>query len=250
MRPLLQAATLPGRDVMRGLTKTLTTPLDLVWILGGTAAAWWVYVPIHELLHALACRAAGGRVWRLEIAAAYGGRLLARWLPWVSAGGDYAGRLAGFDTGGSDAVYLATDLGPFVLTLLPGVWALRRATRAARPFLVGLAFPCALAPFLSLTGDAYEIGSILVTRLAPWRAASALLRGDDLLHVAAGLDGARASVWAGLVLATLVGVLWAFAIYGLGGAVATALGAPAPPDGEPSPSSRSETIRSSTANCQ
>lgn len=250
MRPLLRAATLPVRDVMRGLARALTRPLDLVWILGGTAAAWWVYVPLHELLHALACRAAGGRVWRLEIAAAYGGRLLAHWLPWVSAGGDYAGRLAGFDTGGSDAVYLATALGPFVLTLLPGVWALRRAARAARPFLVGLALPCALAPFLSLTGDAYEIGSILVTRLAPWRAASPLLRGDDVLRVAAGLAGGRASLWMGLAAASLVGVLWAFAIYGLGGVVATALGESAPSGEEPSPTPRSATVRSSTANCQ
>jgi len=39
MRPLLRAATLPVRDVMRGLARALTRPLDLVWILGGTAAA-------------------------------------------------------------------------------------------------------------------------------------------------------------------------------------------------------------------
>jgi len=153
-------------------------------------------------------------------------------------------------TGGSDAVYLATALGPFVLTLLPGVWALRRAARAARPFLVGLALPCALAPFLSLTGDAYEIGSILVTRLAPWRAASPLLRGDDVLRVAAGLAGGRASLWMGLAAASLVGVLWAFAIYGLGGGIATALGESVPSGEEPSPTPRSATVRSSTANCQ
>ena len=36
MRPLLRAATLPVRDVMRGLARALTSPLDLVWILGGT----------------------------------------------------------------------------------------------------------------------------------------------------------------------------------------------------------------------
>jgi hypothetical protein len=42
-------------------------------------------------------------VWRLEIDPLYGGALLARWLPFVEAGGEYAGRLSGFDTAGSDA---------------------------------------------------------------------------------------------------------------------------------------------------
>ena len=47
----------------------------------------------------------------------------------VVSGSEYAGRLSGFDTRGSDWIYLATDLGPFVLTIFPGVWWMRRAAR-------------------------------------------------------------------------------------------------------------------------
>ena len=56
------------------------------------------------------------------------------------------------------------------------------SARARRAFAFGASLPVALAPFLSLTGDAYEIGSILVTRLPPWTgpASRQLLRGDDL----------------------------------------------------------------------
>ena len=147
----------PFLDLVRGEMRCVERPRDLAWLALGLAAGWWLYVPVHELLHALACLAAGGEVTRLEIDPLYGGGLLARWIPWVVAGGEYAGRLSGFDTGGSDLVYLATDLGPFVLTLFPGVWALRRAARAGRPLLFGAALPFALAPLLSLTGDAYEI---------------------------------------------------------------------------------------------
>src|SRR5258708_7146966 len=78
----------------------------LAWAGAGLLAGGWVYVPAHELLHAAACRLAGGEVRRLEIAPLYGGTALARLLPFVAAGGDYAGRLSGFDTRGSDLVYL------------------------------------------------------------------------------------------------------------------------------------------------
>src|SRR6185369_9765239 len=144
--------------------------------------------------------AAGGTVSRLEIDALYGGALLVRVFPWVVAGSEYAGRLSGFDTRGSDTVYLVTDLLPFVLTL-PGVWALRRAARAGRPALFGAAAPFALAPLLSLTGDAYEIGSILVTRLPPWASVAALLRGDDVSKVFARVGAVASPPWGGFALA-------------------------------------------------
>ena len=155
----------PFLDLVRGEMRCVERPRYLAWLALGLAAGWWLYVTVHELLHALPCLAVGGEVTRLEIDPLYGGGLLARWIPWVVAGGEYAGRLSGFDTGGSDLVYLATDLGPFVLTLFPGVWALRRAACAGLPLLFGAALPFALAPLLSLTGDAYEIGSIALTRV-------------------------------------------------------------------------------------
>jgi hypothetical protein len=228
----------PLLDVVRGQASCLRGVRDLIWMGLGLAAGWWLYVPVHELLHALACLATGGEVTRLEIDPLYGGGVLELFIPWVAAGGEYAGRLSGFDTGGSDLVYLATDLGPFVLTLWPGVWALRRAARAGAGLFFGASLPFALAPLLSLTGDAYEIGSILVTRLPPWasEAASELLRGDDLLLRAKAVADAGGtpipspSAWAGLVLATLIGLFWAFAVYAIGGWVAARLGQrPLPP---------------------
>jgi hypothetical protein len=185
----------------------------------GLLAGWWVYVPLHELLHAAACTAAGGAVSRLEIDGLYGGALLARIFPFVVSGSEYAGRLSGFDTRGSDLIYLATDLGPFVLTLFPGVWLLRRAAAARRPLLFGASLPFAMAPFLSLTGDAYEIGSILITRLPPW-ARDGLLRGDDLFAKGAELARTPGAPWAGFALAALLGAAWAFLTWALGSALA------------------------------
>jgi hypothetical protein len=225
--PLALAVT----DLGRGLDRVLAGGArGLAAVALGMLAAWWLYVPAHELLHAAACQLAGGRVTRLEIDGLYGGALLARWLPFVAAGGDYAGRLAGFDPHGSDLVRLATDLGPFVLTVFPGVWWLRRAARAGRPLLFGAALPLALAPFLSLGGDAYEIGAILVTRLRPWAdpATRELLRGDDLARRLGELAAAGPHPpWGGAALAVLLGVAWALLTYGAGAALARALGEPA-----------------------
>lgn len=230
--------TRPLLDLLRGEARSVRRPRDLLALGLGLAVGWWIYVPAHELLHALACLAAGGEVSRLEIDPLYGGALLARAIPWVIAGSDYAGRLSGFDTGGSDLVYLATDLGPFVLALLPGAWALRAAARLRWPVAFGAALPFALGPFLSLTGDAYEIGSILLTRVPPWTAEAAreLLRGDDLLlRAGAVADAGGPAAWIGLVLAALLGALWAFATYALAGWLAARLGqrplAAAPPRG-------------------
>jgi len=188
----------------------------------GLALGWWLYVPIHELLHAYGCLWTGGEVTRLEIDALYGGAWLAEALPFVEVGSEYAGQLTGFDTRGSDAIYLATDLAPFLLTVFPGVWALRRFGGRGQAVRFGLVLPLALAPFLSVTGDAYEIGSILVTQLPPWTEAamSELLRGDDLFLAFERVRAAEPSPWGGWFLAGVVGVLWAFATYGAGAVVA------------------------------
>lgn len=251
LRPVFLPAlfTRPFLDLLRGEARCVGRARDLLLLGGGLVVGWWIYVPVHELLHALACMAAGGEVSRLEIAPLYGGALLERGIPWVAAGDEYAGRLSGFDTGGSDLVYLATDLGPFVLVLFPGVWALRRAARAGRPELFGLALPFALAPLLSLTGDAYEIGSIVLTRVPPWagEAARELLRGDDLFRVGEAVAAAGTGVaWAGFALAALLGTLWAFATYALGGWLAARLGErPLPPP--PRPGGEAEPAESEAA---
>jgi hypothetical protein len=195
------------------------------------AACWWVYVPVHELLHVAGCLAGGGQVTRLEISPLYGAALLQRFFPFIAVGSDYAGQLTGFDTGGSDLTYLLIDLLPFALTILIGVPLLRSAARtASRPLVawikLGAAVPIAFAPFISLTGDYYEMGSILVSRAAALVAPGFPLerwRSDDLLDLAAELFAsadASAADAAGVGAAFALGLLLAFATYALGGMVA------------------------------
>jgi len=215
----------PGTDVLNGLDLCLTRGFrSLLLVFAGTLAGWWIYVPVHELLHAAGCAVTGGKVSRLEISAVYGGGLLARIFPFVVSGSDYAGRLSGFDTRGSDLIYLITDLAPFVLTF-PGVWLLRRAAAARNAPLFGAALPFALAPFLSLTGDAYEIGSIVLTRLPPWSRFPAL-RGDDLFKKIEEIGKIPGAPWAGLALAALLGLVWAFLTWWAADAAARRLGQP------------------------
>jgi hypothetical protein len=117
----------PLHDYARGL-RTCVLAAGAIGVgaaVAGFFASWWIYVPLHELLHALGCWATGGRVWRLEIDALYGASLVRRVFPFVEVGSSYAGRLTGFDTGGSDLVFLATDFAPYVLTILIGVPLLR-----------------------------------------------------------------------------------------------------------------------------
>jgi hypothetical protein len=185
--------------------------------------AWWLYVPIHELAHAWGCLLTGGRVTRLEIAEIYGAAWLARVFPYVTVGSEYAGRLSGFDTRSSDLIYLATCALPFVLTVFVGVPLLRAVPRARgrwRGVALGAALPAAFAPFVSLPGDYYEMGSILVTR-----AVAAFVpgfpierwRSDDVVKLVGTLmPEARASDVVGVAASLLVGVVLAFATYWAG----------------------------------
>lgn len=136
----------------------------LATFLLALVVTWFVYVPIHELLHALGCVLAGGEVSRLEIASKYGGAIWARIFPFVVSGGDYAGRLSGFDWKNSDAIYLATDFMPYLLTVLIGVPLIKIAGRSRRPVIFAAGVVVGLTPFYQLPGDYYEMGSILTTR--------------------------------------------------------------------------------------
>lgn len=200
------------------------------WLATAMLAAvvsWFVYVPIHELLHAYGCLWSGGEVTRLEIDAIYGAAWLQRWFPFVAVGSEYAGQLTGFDTKGSDLIYLATDALPFLLTIVAGVPMLQAASRRraawSQAALFGAAVPIAFAPFVSLTGDFYEMGSILVSRAAVlaggagpvqrWRSDDVVKLVSELRASAGGLGG-----FDGLVIgvACLVAVLLAFATYSAG----------------------------------
>lgn len=229
--------TSPFQDLLQGLERCLlgtppesATPgqgyrrLALVGL--GLLLGWWIYVPIHELLHAGGCLATGGSVNQLEISTLYGGGILARVVPFVTAGSEYAGRLSGFDTGGCDGVYLATVFAPYLLTLFPGVWLLLLAGRRGQPLLYGFSIPVAFAPFVSIPGDAYEIGSILTTRLPPWSALAETLRGDDVALLVTELSQQPEAPWGGLVLGVILGVLWALMTYAGGRIVARVLDEP------------------------
>jgi hypothetical protein len=220
----------PFRELLAALDGLLAPPArsgaTLAKTGAGLLAGWWLYVPVHELAHAFGCLAAGGEVTRLEIDAIYGAKLLEPLVPFVRSGSEYAGRLSGFDTHGSDLVYLATVLAPFLFTLFPGVWWLRRAATANRPFSFGAALPWAYAPFVALPGDAYEIGSLLAVQLPPFVGSRALV-GDDLFRVAAGLDFAgRPALALGFALSCLLGVVWAWGWHRFAGAIATRFRAP------------------------
>jgi len=192
-------------------------------VVASLLAAWWVYVPLHELAHAWGCLLAGGQVTRLEIAEVYGAAWLARMFPYVSVGSEYAGRLSGFDTRGSDLVYLATCALPFALTVFVGVPLLRAVPRVRDwrgAVMLGAALPLAFAPFGSLPGDYYEMGSILVARavavFVPGFAVERW-RSDDLVKLVAALaPDATVSDALGVTASLLVGVVLAFATYWAG----------------------------------
>ena len=197
-----------------------------VRIFAGLFTGWWIYVPLHELLHAAGCLLAGGTVSRLEIDAFYGGALLAAVFPFVHPASEYAGRLSGFDTGGSDLVYLVTDLFPYLLTLWPGLWAVRRAGRRGQAVWFGFFLPWGLAPLISLPGDAFEIGALCVRQLPPWNRAPVreLLLSDDLFAKAGELAGLGGAPWGGFAMAAATGAVWAFGTVALASWAAACLG--------------------------
>ncbi len=177
----------PITDYLDALDTCADSARDLAVIALWAVLGWWIYVPIHELLHAYGCLWSGGEVSRLEISPWYGAELLRLWFPFVASGSDYAGQLTGFDTKGSDLIYLATVLLPFSLSILVGVpllrWGAAQTVRSRARLGLGLAIPVAYAPFVSLTGDYYETGSIIATRLTDWWSPGLPLerwRSDDL----------------------------------------------------------------------
>jgi hypothetical protein len=195
----------------------------IAWILLPLAAsvvvAWWITVPVHELLHAAGCTLAGGSVSELTIQRLYGGALLARLFDFVVAGGDYAGQLKGFDTGGNDVVYLITVAFPYLLTIFFGVSVLRIAARSGSALLHGVGMVQTAVPIASFGGDYYEMGSIVITRIfgmSPGSEYAELIRGDDIFLVMARVRDAAVPhgtplVWAGLV----VGILFMVFTYDL-----------------------------------
>lgn len=225
MRTIRDLVARPLRDWLEALEACVRDgrPADFVALALGFLLSWWVYVPIHELAHAWGCLLAGGEVTRLEIDWIYGASLLARVFPYVSVGSEYAGRLSGFDTRGSDVTYLVTCALPFLLTVVIGVPLLRAVPRLRgwrRGLALGAAVPVAFAPIVSLTGDYYEMGSILVSRVAAATESGfplARWRSDDLVKLVRDLaPEATAADVAGVAASLIVGAALALATYWLG----------------------------------
>ena len=105
--------------------------------------------------------------------------------------------------------------------------AVPRAGGWRRSILLGAALPIAYAPFVSLIGDYYEMGSILVSRvvaaLVPGFAVDRW-RSDDLIKLASNLAAqAGLADVAGLAASLIVGAALAFATYWAGVLVADAM---------------------------
>ncbi len=169
-RKILDVLLRPARDFLSALELCLQRAsfLNLTVILLAMLLSWWIYVPLHELIHAFGCIIGGGQVSRLDISPLYGAAFLKRFFPFISVGSEYAGQLKGFNTFGNDLDYLLTDFAPFVLTVAAGLPLLYsvggRSAPLIRSITLGAAIPVAFAPFVSLTGDYYEMGSIIVSR--------------------------------------------------------------------------------------
>lgn len=210
----------PLEDLIAALEGQIRGPRPawprLLLAAAAVVPCWFIYVPVHELLHVAGCVATGGEVTELQVQPMYGGTWLARIFPFVKAEGDYAGRLTGFDWHDSDLIYLATVFFPFLLTILIGVPLLLACARRRAPLALAMAVVVGLAPLSQLTGDYLEMGSILVTRPAVWSRAiddsdARRLRSDDLFRLIDELSTAPlprhpALVW-GLVGASCAAAL-------------------------------------------
>lgn len=226
----------PFQDFLSGLEKSLKKPsaINIALIFISFIVSWWIYVPLHELGHAYGCKLFGGSISRLEISPLYGADILKEIFPFVSSGSEYAGQLTGFDTGGSDLIYLLTVFFPFLLTIFIGVPLLKSAAHSSpssASVKLGFGIPMAFAPFISFSGDYYEMGSIIVTRITSFFSPGfniEHLRSDDVFKLSDDLffkdnpygmndiTGVIGSFILGIILIYVTyftGVLWSRVLY-------------------------------------
>ena len=218
----------PFEDFLSGLDCSLRkfSKFKVALIIVSFIVSWWLYVPIHEVLHAVGCILGGGSVTELEISALYGGGLLEKILPFVTSGSDYAGQLTGFDTHGNDLIYILTVFFPYLLTIFIGVPLLKSAAQStplSASLKLGFALPIAFAPFISFSGDYYEMGSIMATRVASAISPSSSfnrLISDDLFKLADDTFFSGASYTAGdmitVSLSFILGIVLIYLTYYLG----------------------------------
>ncbi|MEM1080875.1 MAG: hypothetical protein AAGH65_04770 [Pseudomonadota bacterium] len=232
--------------LLQDFMQRLPSPAALVWMMLGLLLGWWMYVPIHELLHVLGVVWPGGEATRLELSPIYGADWLARVFPFVVSGSDYAGQLTGFDTNGSDWIYQSCVLMPFVLTVFPGFWLWQKTLSApgqpgvGRTMLAGAGFVLVAAPLVSLTGDYYESGSIIGSQLLAEPMGRELQdwRSDDLFRLIGEWPGElTGGDILGIGLSAVLSVVLALVTMWLGSTLGRALGAIHPDHASRSPTS-------------
>ncbi len=224
MRRLRSFFVTPVQDVFACLEHVMAGPQPgkaTILMVISLLVTWVVYVPIHELLHVLGCVATGGTVSELQVDWKYGGAILAKLFPFVKVGGEYAGRLTGFDTKGSDWVYFATDFMPFLLTVLIGVPLILVCRGRRRPILFGAAIVVGLAPIYQLPGDYYEMGSILTTRILTTLAGGGpivfeSIRSDDVFRLFGEVFANAAELGMGTSRSLIVGLLLILVCFAMG----------------------------------
>lgn len=221
---------LPFHDYFEGLKTAMPHARfsRIATILISFIAGWWIYVPIHELFHAFGCLLGGGEVTSLELSSIYGAAVLRKVFPFITIGSEYAGRLAGFETYDNDFIYLLTVFFPYLLTIFIGIPLLRYVGHQVKTsyqscIWFGLSLPVAYAPFLSVTGDYYEMASILVTGFASffipdfpvdrWRSDD-LVRLMDELVLSNGIT--KTEDIFGILFSFLLGVIMIFLTYRIG----------------------------------
>jgi len=246
VRRLFKGWLLAYHDLQSALFKPLAEsprPVRYLSLLTiSLIVAWFVYVPVHELLHVAGCLASGGEVTSLSLSRHYGAAALAKIFSFIEPdSGPYAGRLDGFRPSG-DFGHLLTCFAPYILSIFPGVWLFRKSGRQQNPLLGGPGLVLALAPLINIPGDFFEMGTVISTRLvdlvgggAPSRLIGTssnsfhdLLRSDDLFRlireIAAGpaqlygLDSPTGMLILGLVVLAglIIAVLGAGWVYQLG----------------------------------
>lgn len=184
------------KDLKTGFIEPFQQRDDLIRpgivLILSVAVTWFIYVPIHELFHVGGCVLTGGTVTELVMGREYGAGLLKSIFPFITpATTQYAGRVTGFDPNG-DFGYFVTVFAPFLLTLFPGIWFLKIAYKHQKTWLLGPGIVMGLASFYNLTGDFFEMGTILSTRLINILTAGFaadtwqgfwLLRSDDIFRL-------------------------------------------------------------------
>ncbi|MBN1355963.1 hypothetical protein JXA40_06780 [bacterium] len=153
---------------------------------------WFIYVPVHELFHCAGCVCSGGSVSELILGREYGAAALQRLFPFIEPRTTrYAGRLTGFEPAG-DISYFICVLSPFILSVFPGVFLFVYSLSRKAFWSLGPGLIIGLASFTNLTGDFFEMGTIVSTQLVNrfgfgypaghvpnfW-----MLRSDDILRL-------------------------------------------------------------------